>query len=241
VVFFSFFKKAKLSVHDAERKYSNAVMMAAPTELRTKVPIVAIDDQPFHPENNLRNAGFNIVVKQDIYHIQEIEPFAIVLCDVNDVGNSLNKQSQGAFVIQEILNNYPDKVVIAYTAGSLNLANVRTAKQIAHAYLKKDASIEDWRDVLDGHIKRILNPVEKWKALRLRLIEKGIELDDLIKLEQTYLENIALGAVPTREAMEKALRGNAASPWGQELISFIRSKAFDITFTLATKAILGGT
>ncbi|MBT2118937.1 hypothetical protein KK141_11055 [Dyella sp. LX-66] len=213
--------------------------MTNSAELRKKVEIVAIDDQDFYPETNLRNAGFNVITRRDIQQLHEVDPFSIILCDVNGVGTALNSSSQGAFVIQEIIANHPDKIVIAYTAGGLNQANVRLAKQMAHGYLRKDAPIDEWRDLLDDRIKLLVNPIEMWKSLRIRLLTKGIELMDLLRLEQVVLANVNAGATTTKEALTKALKSEGSSLWKSEVTKFVASKAFDLAFTFAKNQMLG--
>lgn len=238
---FSFFKRKNRKLHESEAVFTRSVALTNSAELRRKVEIVAIDDQDFYPETNLRNAGFNVITRRDIQQLHEVDPFSIVLCDVNGVGTALNSNSQGAFVIQEIIANYPDKIVIAYTAGGLNQSNVRMAKQIAHGYLRKDAPIDEWRDLLDEKIKILVNPIEMWKSLRIRLLTKGIELTDLLRLEQIVLENVDEGAATTKDALTKALKSDGSSPWKSEVTKFIASKAFDLAFAFGKHQLLSAT
>jgi DNA-binding NarL/FixJ family response regulator len=234
---FELFNRTR-KLHEAEATYARSVGMANPADLRRKVEIVAIDDQEFYPETNLRNAGFNVITRRDIQQLHEVEPFSIVLCDVNGVGTALNAGQQGAFVIQEIIANFPDKIVIAYTAGGLNQANVRLAKQAAHGYLRKDASVDEWRDLLDEKIRVLVNPIEMWKLLRLRLLMKGIELSDLMRLEQVVLKNVSSGAKTTKEALAKTLKGEGKSAWESEVTKFIASKAFELAFAFAKHQVI---
>ncbi|WP_321386759.1 hypothetical protein [Alcaligenes phenolicus] len=231
---FNFFKAQPLSLREVEATYTRTIAMASAGDLRKRVEIVAIDDQVFYPEANLRNAGFNIITKTDIQHIPEVAPYPIILCDVNGIGTHLNPDGQGAYVIQEIKTNYPEKIVIAYTAGGLNQTIVRQAKLMSDGYLRKDDSIDDWRNLLDSQIKIVLNPIETWKSLRIRLLQKEIELEDLMALEQAVLKNVKSGGEITKEAVKNVLGGQvSSSPWKAEVVRFIASKSFDLAFSFA--------
>lgn len=235
---FDLFKEKRLKLHDVEMRISNSTALRSPAELRNKVDIVAIDDNDFHPETNLRNAGFNIKSIRDIQLISDVEPFSIILCDLNGVGTSLSTDTQGAYVIEEIKSRYPEKIVIAYTANPSTSRLAKRARIAADGYIKKDDSIEEWRDLLDNKIRYISNPIEAWKQLRLRLLARGIELSDLLRLEQIVLKNIDKGVATTRGALEKELKStDAMSPWKNDLVKFIGSKAFDLAFSAVKSQI----
>lgn len=221
-----------LKLHDVEQKISKSSVLRNVTELRSKVEIVAIDDNEFYPEVNLRNVGFNIKSIRDIQLISDVEPFSIILCDLNGVGVSLSSDTQGAYVIEEIKKRYPEKIVIAYTASSSTTRLAKRAKAIADGYLKKDDSIEEWRDLLDEKIKHLSNPIEVWKILRLRLLSSDIELYDLYKLEQVILKNVDKGVETTKHALEKELSSvDSMSIWKSDVTKFVASKAFDLAFS----------
>ncbi|NVZ82499.1 hypothetical protein HX836_11875 [Pseudomonas yamanorum] len=235
---FDLFRKKAISLHSVEVLYKKTIALGSRNAIRSKVEIVAIDDNEFHPETNLRNSGFNIRSLKDINLISDVEPFSIVLCDVSGIGVSLSADTQGAYVIEEIKSAYPEKIVIAYTAGSVLSKIVQRAKAAADFDLKKDASIEDWRDLLDNCIGQLTNPIEAWKNLRIRLLSKGIELEELMRLEQIVLRNVGGSSAETKEALIKELaKDKGGSPWKSEFGKFLGSKAFDVAFTLAASSV----
>lgn len=130
-----------------------------------------------------------------------------------------------------IKSQYPEKVVIAYTAGSPISNLVIQAKEAADDYIKKDASIEEWRDILDNTIKSLSNPIEVWRKARIRLLDARIELNDLIKIEQAFLANIDNGKEATKSAIKNQITSNPSnSQWAGEIAGFLASKAFDLAF-----------
>lgn len=220
------------TLHEAETRFARSGLLASPPELRKKIPILAIDDQNFPPQNNLANSGFKIETFSDIQRISDVEPYAIVLCDVNGVGANLSTDTQGAYVIEEIKKTYPDKVVIAYTAGSAMSKLVTSAKANADRYIRKDASIEEWRDLLDQVIRDFCNPIVVWKKQRLRLLNAGIDLQELLQIEQALVKNLGKGRDNIKSAIEEKtkLSGGAPSAWKKEVTGFLASKGFDFAF-----------
>ena len=231
-----FFKtKSPQTLHASEVKFLSSGALQSPMELRRKIPIVAIDDQIFLPEKNLKNSGFLIETLADIQRITDVEKYQIILCDVNGVGSALSESTQGAYVIEEIKSTYPDKVVIAYTAGSASSKLVSRARTAADRYIKKDASVEEWRDLLDEVVKSLCNPIAVWKKTRIRLLAAGIELQDLMKLEQALLVNLGKGKESVRSAIQHEVQTAEASSWKGEVTQFLVSKAFDLAFEYFAK------
>lgn len=226
-------EKKLLKVSDAAMEINRRLSNIPPHDLRKKINIVAIDDREFPPENNLRNSGFLIQVLNDIKNISEIENFQIILCDLNDIGVNLSPDTQGAYVIEEIKSKYPDKIVIAYTAASLSSKIFQKARQHSDDYLKKDSSIEKWRDLLDEKIKILANPIEAWKAERIRLLNLGMELQELILIEQAFLSN----TFKDKESLEKAIKAEVENSihWKGEITRFLLSKSLDFAFSYITK------
>ena len=232
---FDFFKSKPKSLHAEEVRFLSSGVLKNPLDLRKKIPIVAIDDQVFLPEKNLKNSGFIIETLTDIQRITDIENYQIILCDVNGIGSSLSVDTQGAYVIEEIKSTYPDKIVIAYTAGSAASKLVIRARSAADFYIKKDASVEDWRNLLDEVIKSLCNPIVTWKKTRIRLLDAGIELQELIKLEQALLQSLGNGKDSVRTALNNQASSVEASPWKSEVTQFLLSKAFDLAFAYVNK------
>lgn len=228
-----------LSINDLQRDKEMAARLRSPSELRRSIQIAVIDDQPFAPEHNLKNNQFQIVTYTDIHKIEQVHEFPIVLCDLQGVGLQLASDMQGAYLIEEIKRNYPEKAVIAFTGGSSNSNMSKRALAAADDYLKKDASIEEWRDVLDKHIRNLSDPIYVWKQLRLRLIKAEITPLELLKLEHAYVSSIKSGAIVTKKAMQDASNASGSAPIvKREIATFVSSKAFDLVFE-ALKGITG--
>lgn len=156
---------------DWQRKTST---VRSEQQKRANVKIAVIDDQAFSPQQNLRNAGYSIEEIGDIKNISEVEPYQIVLCDLQDVGAHFQSKYQGGFLIDEIKKSYPEKFVIAYTGGSLDLTVVNYASEAADAFVRKDADIYEWRNTLDDLIDSISDPVDVWRRQRDNLVRADV-------------------------------------------------------------------
>lgn len=167
------------------------------SDRRRSLSVCVIDDQPFSPLQNLRNNHFQISEVADPKDIRTLEPYAIILCDLQGVGTALNPQRQGAHLIAEIKSNYPDKIVIGYTGAIASSIIYKDANQNADYMIKKDAPIEDWISTLDGAIDQLRNPIIVWKKFRARLIEKDVPLYKIAELEDTFVKTYSKGSDTT--------------------------------------------
>lgn len=220
-----------LSLNDLEKDKKIITKLKSPTELRQSVKIAVIDDQPFSPEHNLKNNQFQIATYTDIHKIEQVSEYPIILCDLQGVGAHLSSDMQGAYLIEEIKRNYPEKIVIAYTGGSSNSNISKRASIAADDYLRKDIPIEDWRETLDKHIKNLSDPLYVWRKFRARLIHADITPLELLKLEDAFVRNIKSGAKATKLALKNATKSSPSNSLiNKELISFVASKTFDLVF-----------
>src|SRR3546814_11988315 len=101
-------------------------------------------------------------------------PYNIILCDLQGVGRHLDERNQGAYLIDEIKRNHPEKFVIAYTGGTSDSGIALKAAAVADFFLRKDADIQEWRDKHDRIIGFLSNPVAVWKSQRDAIVETDV-------------------------------------------------------------------
>lgn len=159
-------------------------------EKRSALPIAVVDDEAFKPEPSLRALGYDITVLGDLRRFEDIVPYNIILCDLQGVGRYIDSKGQGAFIIDEIKRNHPEKFVIAYTGGSLDDAITLRAQEVADSFIRKDADIDEWRDKLDSIVHFLSNPIEVWKRQRLALVEADVDTLDILRLEDAFTISI---------------------------------------------------
>lgn len=164
--------------------------LQTPRERRSAVRIAVLDDQPFAPQTNLQNYGYNIRPIGDIKRLDEISSFHLVLCDIMGVGRHFDAKLQGASLIAEIKEAYPEKVVVAYTGAAMTDRAARLASERADQILKKDVDIEQWIAVLDDLGRDAIDPYAIWNKLRLRFFELEVPTSDILLLEDAYVRSI---------------------------------------------------
>ena len=88
------------------------------SDFRNYFQIAIIDDKPLSHYSILLNHNFRIKELGDISDIAAISEYPIILCDIRNVGVQFASAYGGAHVIYEIKKRYPDKYIIAYSAGA---------------------------------------------------------------------------------------------------------------------------
>ena len=221
------FNKPQYStIDELEKIIGRSEVMKAQSDMRSTVKIAVIDDNRFTPMKNLENLGFDITELGDIKRIEEIEKYSIVLCDLMGVGLAFDKHAQGAQVISEIKLNFPTIFVIAYTAASLNSKEVKLAKPIADNFIRKDAHIHEWKELLDPLVAKSIDPREVWLRFRTHLVEKKINTLLLLKLEDAYVKSFKKKDPAFRLMIEVVEQENDSGKWKSLIIDMAASAIF---------------
>lgn len=159
-------------------------------ELKKRVTIAVIDDQPFLMVEGLRTHGFNIVeMGGDIRSIDQVMAFPIIICDIKGVGKTFGSTYEGAHVLSEIRKTYPDKFLITYSGMQYDVSYNEILIS-ADASATKDANIDYWISVLEAGLKAVGDPKERWFRFRNSLVSKQIDAYELFKLETAFVKSI---------------------------------------------------
>lgn len=126
------------------------------------------------------------------------------MCDIRGIGKKISSSFEGAFLIKEIKENYPEKIVIAYTASQYD-PSYNLYLQRANVILPKSLSTEEWLDILDKYIFQTADPVYQWKVLRDRLINLDIPLIEIAKLESAFVKSFLKGEFTSFEKLGKSM------------------------------------
>ena len=162
------------------------------SKLKRNVDILIIDDEDFPLLDELKRHEFNIEYKNDISSLKDVEPYAIILCDVHGVGKFLGSVEEGAYLVSSIKQKYPLKTVISYTADTTSPGAQKYLKDADNIF-PKGTSIEDWASLLTGTIKDMANPVNLWKKIQERLLQSNVSTRDVAYLESKYVKAVKQG------------------------------------------------
>lgn len=160
---------------------------------RSAVKIAIIDDQPFLPQTNLQAYGYTVQPLGDIKSVSEVKDYHIVLCDVMGVGRHFDANAQGATLISEIKNSFPEKIVIAYTGGAMNDPAVKAARERADLIIKKDVDAEEWISKLDSITMEAVSPYVIWQKIRRRFVELDVDTRNILILEDAFVSSVISG------------------------------------------------
>ncbi|MCJ7449138.1 MAG: hypothetical protein MUO72_15775 [Bacteroidales bacterium] len=197
---------------------------------RSDVAIVIIDDQHVPYIEDLRYNGFNVMYINDLDQIESIKGFEIIICDIKGVGKKFKSKYEGAHLISEIRRVYPFKIIIGYTAYTLD-ASYNQYLSMADDIFKKDIDLDDWISHLETAIELAINPIYKWKKISNYLQMNNIKTMDLVRLEDEYVRliqrKISLDSFPSRK-----LRNNLSEEAKGIIKSFLNSLIIKLIFNL---------
>ena len=152
------------------------------SKLKREVDILIIDDEDFPLLDDLKKHEFSIEYKKDITSLKDVEPYSIVLCDIHGVGKFLGSDKEGAYLVSQIKEKYPNKIVVSYTADT-TAPDVQKYLHFADNVMAKGTSIEDWAELLTESVKKIANPVHVWKILQSDLLKENVSTREISLLE----------------------------------------------------------
>lgn len=207
-------------------KAIKSIKREANLKLRKRIDILVIDDEEFTPGEFLDKNHFSLTYKTDIDNVKDVSEYPIVMCDIRGVGGNLSKQYEGAYLIKEIKQNYPEKRVIAYTASSYD-ASYNKYLDYADELLKKGTSLEDWVTILDEQIKKAVDPVYQWCVFREALLNKGVSTIDVAKMESNFVQACKVKDFDGFERKAQKLNGE------------VKNLVVEILSSSAVKLILG--
>jgi hypothetical protein len=156
---------------------------------RQLLPIAVIDDEKFGYADLLKQYKFDVTELGDIADIKIVSAYSIIICDIQGVGKSFKSSAEGGYLIKEIRRRYPEKYIIAYSGGTFN-PTYKKYFDDCDATIQKDADIEEWINILDKAVQETGDPVNRWVRLRGVLLSSGMELNDMLTLEQAYIKSV---------------------------------------------------
>ena len=162
-------------------------------QAKLRVEIAVLDDNPFAPKEALVSHKFRVTeLGPDIRSLDQVATYPIIVCDVAGVGRAFGSNAGGAHLVKEIRKAYPDKFLIGYTGQTHSIATTN-ALAAADKRMAKDESIEAWVQNLEEGINEVMNPRNRWVRMRRALLERGVELFDVLQLEQAFIKSVQQG------------------------------------------------
>ena len=185
----------KYTLHDLETSYKISEEMFQAE--KRKVRIAIIDDEYVdNAADNLRSAGYRDVTPiTNIARLDDVESFDLLLIDIKGIGarflqGTKSAALEGLSMAKEIKRQYPLKKVIVFSAMLNEYEDNFILHDIVDAYFVKDGDISERNRQIDQCIKERIDPVFLWKRNRSLLLEKGVSIHAVAKLESKIVESI---------------------------------------------------
>ncbi|WP_133151908.1 hypothetical protein [Enterovibrio norvegicus] len=190
--------------------------------LKRNLQIAIIDDEEFPEFNSLRNAGYSPVHFKDIDSFDQLLPYPIIVCDIQGVGKNFGGTGQGAYIVSQVNELFPDKYVIVVSSKSASL-KVTSMISKADKKLLRGNSDEINQALLDA-VKTMGSSIERWKRVRKHLIEqKNIDLLDVWVIEQEFISSVNSR---DKSKIERFIKNHADDMVKGLLINFISGLIF---------------
>ena len=149
-------------------------------DIKSKIRILIIDDEEFVYKEALREENYNIKCIYNIDDLCAVSEYPIVICDIKGVGTNFSKEKEGAYVVSELKKKYPFKQIAVYSGLDYKLDSLNDLDGIIR--VKKDVSIDTWRESLNELIRRASDPKENWKTIRNFLLNNDVSIKDVLIL-----------------------------------------------------------
>lgn len=182
-----FYRKA------SELKGMSVIKGVTLSDLKKKCEILIIDDNDFPFLDVLRKQEYIITQKYDLTDTKEAAEYQIILCDIRGVGKCYNSNYEGAYLIKQLKQKYPNKTIIAYTANDYDPEFEPYLEYADETVPKGTYDIEEWDALLDRLLNNIVDPVKLWEQTRDSLLKAGISTIEVAKYESKYVRAVKQG------------------------------------------------
>lgn len=162
------------------------------SQLKKNTEILVIDDDVFAYLDALRKNEFQIEHRTDIQSLKDVAEYDMVLCDIRGVGKFLGSEYGGAYLVKQLKEKYPNKIIVSYTADDYN-PKFEEFLKYADSIVPKGTTLEDWDALLTKLIKELANPVKQWEKTRKALLEANVATITVAKYEAQYVKAVKDG------------------------------------------------
>lgn len=162
------------------------------SQLKRNTEILVIDDDEFVYLESLKKIEYHIEHRTDIQGLKDVAEYDIILCDIRGVGKLLRSPYEGAYLVKQIKEKYPNKIVISYTANDYD-PKFQEYLAYADATIPKGTALEDWDAMLTKMLNELVDPVKQWEKARNALLAAGVSTVMVAQYESQYVKAVKNG------------------------------------------------
>lgn len=127
--------------------------------LRKHAKILVIDDHVLPAQKLFERDGYHFERWPEIKNLSQLTDghYEIILLDLHGVGLNESPDMQGLGILRHIKQSNPAQMVIAYSAQAQKVSS-RSFIELADSVLDKEASYVDYKEVVDGLLRKRATP-----------------------------------------------------------------------------------
>lgn len=153
-------------------------------ELKKRLRIVVIDDEPTFPTKLFKDYGYSIDEWFSVQDIKKLEDgfYDIIILDIGNVANEIS-ENDGLGVLERLKKQNPVQIVIAYSGQSFDLTKQRFW-ELADEKIAKPSKFIKIQDILENIILNKINSTYYIDTLKKVLAAAGLESNNFDNIEK---------------------------------------------------------
>jgi len=155
---------------------------------KSEVSVLIIDDNGYDIEP-LKQLGYrDVEISYDFEEMIKLKKYNIIFCDINEVASKIYPIGQGAQLASKIKKEYPEKMVIIFSAQSQKLSFSKYYNSVDKV-IDKLADYETISEIIDEYIETQNDPIKYWEAMKKQMLKQNISTLQIAKMEHYYVKS----------------------------------------------------
>ena len=155
---------------------------------KSEVSVLIIDDNGYDIEP-LKQLGYrDVEISYDFEEMIKLKKYNIIFCDINEVASKIYPTGQGAQLASKIKKEYPEKMVIIFSAQSQKLSFSKYYNSVDKV-IDKLADYETISEIIDEYIETQNDPIKYWEAMKKQMLKQNISTLQIAKMEHYYVKS----------------------------------------------------
>ena len=130
----------------------------------------------------------DVEISYDFEEMIKLKKYNIIFCDINEVASKIYPIGQGAQLASKIKKEYPEKMVIIFSAQSQKLSFSKYYNSVDKV-IDKLADYETISEIIDEYIETQNDPIKYWEAMKKQMLKQNISTLQIAKMEHYYVKS----------------------------------------------------
>ncbi|HIF9249872.1 TPA: hypothetical protein ACX6RB_004130 [Photobacterium damselae] len=157
---------------------------------RTNIKIAIIDDMDVPYLDSLQRSGYNVRHYRDIEDFDMLKSYSVIVCDIKGVGKKFKSRLEGAYIIKEARQLFPEKYIIAMSSAVYKI-NVAKIIEVADDKIIRDTDLDRVVNSISQAVDTMRSNKLRWLRLRANLLNvHNMDLYDVWKIEQDFIASM---------------------------------------------------